>query len=171
VTSPTPEIQTNAAPALADGAVQGPEALRAAAAALLQQARREVRLAAPYLDPAIFNAGSVTDALRGFVTRHPRNRVRILVENINQLMRDNGRLVALARRLADSMELREVEENERGARDLYFVADRAVCLFQEAADGTDGVVSHASREIATQVERFESAWNRAQPVALRTLGL
>lgn len=169
--SQTPQSTTNTPSAPADGAAHGQEALRTAAAALLQHAGREVRLAAPYLDPTIFNTGSVADALSNFVTRHPRNRARILIEDINQVIRDNGRLVGLVRRLADSIELREVEENERGARDLYLVADRAVCLFQEAADGTDGVVSRASREINTRLERFEAAWNRAQPVALRTLGL
>lgn len=171
VTSETQQPPTSTPSALADGAIHGQEALRTGAAALLRYARRDARLAAPYLDPAIFNTGSVADALSEFVTRHPRNRVRILVEDINQVLRDNGRLVSLVRRLADSIELREVEENERGARDLYFVADRAVCLFQEAADGMDGVVSHVPREIATRLERFEAAWHRAQPVALRTLGL
>lgn len=169
MTNPTPQTQTSTP--LVDGAVQGQEALRGAVAALLQLARRDARLAAPFLDPAIFNTASVADALADFVTRHPRNRIRILIEDISQLMRDNGRLVGLVRRLADSVELREVAENERGARDLYCVADHAVCLVQEAADGMDGIVSRVPREIAALVERFDAVWNRAPPVALRTLGL
>lgn len=172
MTHSNPESPTNASPPVAaEGAAHGSDALRASASALLRAARREVRLAAPYLDPAIFNTGAVVDALAAFVTQHPRNRARVLIEDVNQVLRDNGRLIVLARRLPDAIELREVEENERGARDLYLLADRSLSLVQETMDRTDGVVSRAPHEIAALIERFDAAWERASPVALRTLGL
>lgn len=154
-----------------EGAVHGYEALRDTAAALVGAAQREVRLFAPYLEPTVFNTGAVAGALIEFARRHPRNRVLVLIEDAVQVQRDNDRLVALARRLSDRVELRAVEENDRGARDLYLLADRATCLYRETMDRIDAVVLHQAQEIAARIERFDTVWERAEPVALRTLGL
>src|SRR5581483_5834231 len=88
-------------PALTDGLVQGEAGIGRALAQLIRFARREVRLFAPVLDPAIFHGATVTQAMAHFVTQHSRNRIRILIEDVTQTLRDTGRLVDLARRLAD----------------------------------------------------------------------
>lgn len=151
--------------------MHGYEALRDAAAALVHAARREVRLFAPYLEPAVFNTAAFSGALAEFARQHARNHVRVLVEDAVQLQRDNDRLVALTRRLSDRVELRVVEENDRGARDLYLIADRTACLHREAMDRVEAVVLHKAQDIAALIERFDAVWERAEPIALRTLGL
>lgn len=156
----------------ADGLVQGPEALAQALAALVRSARRDVRLFAPQLAPSIFGTGAVGAALQRFATQHARNQARLLVEDTAQLLRDNARLVELARRLPDRLAIREVEENDRGARDMYAVADRAAHLVQEDVGRNDAVVATAARHDTLKLaERFDATWERATPIALRTLGL
>lgn len=157
---------------LADGLVRGPDALAHAIAAVLRSARRDARLFAPQLAPSIFSSAAVTAALARFATGHARNRARLLVEDATQLLRDNGRLVQLARRLAAGLEVREVEDNDRGARDLYIVADRLAFLLQEDIGRNDAVVAtRAPQETNGLIERFDTAWDRATPLALSTLGL
>lgn len=158
--------------AIVEGTVQGHEALADAVATLLQSARREMRLFAPYVEPAVFHTPSVTSALAHFAAAHARNRVNVLIEDVAQVMRENGRLIELARRLADNVELREVEDNDRGARDLFLLVDRAAFLMVEDVGRSDGVVSaRAPQELAQLLTRFDDVWERATPVALRTLGL
>lgn len=159
-------------PALSEGLIHGVDALAQAVAALLSSARRHVRLFAPYLEPSIFQTASVTAAMARFVAQHSHNRVYVLIEDVAQVRRDNGRLIELARRVSDGVELREVEDNDRGARDLYLLADRAAFLMQEDVGRSDGVVSaRAPQEAAQLIARFDEIWERATPVALRTLGL
>lgn len=154
------------------GAVHGNDALTQAIAALLQQARREIRLFAPYLDAAVFGSPSIAQALAAFAARHRRNRAHLLLEDTAQLQRDSGRLLDSVRRVADAAELRAVEENDRGARDLFVIADRAAFLVQEDIGRADAVVTtQAPREIAELIGRFDVAWERAVPIALRPLGL
>jgi hypothetical protein len=164
--------RTDSQPTFAEGAVHGTEALAQSVAALLASARREVRVFAPYMEPAVFHTGAVTGAIARFAAQHSRNRVNVLVEDVAQVMRDNGRLIDLARRLADGVELREIEDNDRGARDLFLVVDRSAFLVLEDVGRSDGVVSaRAPQELAQLVSRFNDVWDRATPVALRTLGL
>ena len=159
-------------PALTEGLVKGSEGLARAVTALLRSARRQVRLFAPYLDPNVFHTAAVTGAMTRFGAQHLHNRVQILIEDVAQVRRDNGRLVEIARRLADAVEIRQVEDNDRGARDLFLLADRAAFLLQEDVGRNDGVVSaRAPQEAAQLIGRFDALWERATPVALRTLGL
>lgn len=159
-------------PAPPEGAIHGPEALAAAISRLFRSARREARLFAPHLGPSVFSTAAVIDAITFFITRHPRNRVRVLVEDQSQLSRDNGRLIELARRLADGIELRQVEDNDRGARDLFLVVDRSAYMVQEDVGRNDAVVNaHAKHEAVKLIERFDAAWERGGSIALRTLGL
>ncbi|HEX7043753.1 MAG TPA: hypothetical protein VF203_03970 [Burkholderiales bacterium] len=160
------------AQALAPGPCNGADAIAQALAALAASARRELRLHAPRLDDVIVGNSVVVDALRRFATRHARNRVRILLEETASLLQDHDRLIALARRLPEAIQFREVEENDRGARDLYAVADRSACLLQEDVGRYRAVVAADSpRQNAQRVERFDELWDRATPVALWSLGL
>lgn len=170
---PQPPIdKTDSMPIVAEGAVHGHDALAHAVTALLHSARREVRLFAPVVEPAVFHTASVTGAIARFAAQRSRNHMNLLIEDVAQVMRDNGRLIDLARRLADGIELREVEDNDRGARDLFLLVDRSAFLLLEDVARSDGVVStRAPQELAQLISRFDDIWQRATPVALRTLGL
>ena len=167
-----PESATSATDATATtGAIHGPEALALALASLIGASRRDVRIFAQRLNPAVFNSAAMTGAISQFATQHPRNRLRLLIEDRSDLLRDNGRLLDLARRLADAVELREVDDNDRGARDLFLVADRSASLVQEDIGRADAVVDRQAVEALKLIERFDAAWERGASIALRTLGL
>jgi len=168
----SPSADESTAPTLTEGAVHGPDALASAVSSLLRIARRDVRLFAPFLEPAVFQTATVAEAATHFASQHSRNRLQILIEDVSQVRRDNSRLVEIARRLSDTVALREVEENDRGARDLFLIADRSTFLMQEDVGRNDGVVSaRAPQETAQLIARFDELWERATPFALRTLGL
>jgi hypothetical protein len=169
MTDKPPATETNDT-ALAEGAIRGPEKIREAIVTLVRLGRRVVRLSAPHLDPAVFNTAVVADAIVAFAKR-PQNRMQILLEDVAQVRRDNDRLIVLVRRLADAVELREVDDSLRGSRDLYLLIDRSACLVQEDVDRNDAVVHRAGSEAASRIARFDAAWDQASPVALRTLGL
>ncbi len=157
---------------LAAGLVRGPQALAQALAALVRSARRDVRLFAPQLEPAVFGAAVFVEALQQFAARHARNSARLLVEDATRLLRDNARLVELARRLPDGLAVREIEDNDHGARDLYLVADRSAHLVQEDVGRNEAMVTlQAPNQTLKLIERFDATWERATPLALRTLGL
>lgn len=166
-----PGISDDPAAGLPQGPLQGREALTRAACLLLGSARREVRLYAPQLDPAVFGAAAIAGAVGRFLIHHPRNRLRLLLEDEAQVRRDHERLFELGRRLADRLALRVVDEADRGAKDLYLVVDRAAALWQEDRARTQVGALVAPLDAVRLAERFDAAWERARPVSLRTLGL
>lgn len=173
ITAPMPHPQASEDPSagLPRGPLQGRAALARAATVLLDSARREVRLFAPQLDAALFGTGAVTGAMARFLMQHPRNRLRLLLEDEAQVRRDHERLFELARRLADRLALRVVDQADRGAVELYLVVDRAAALRQDDLAREEGRAIAAPIEAVRLAERFDAAWERAQPLAPGTLGL
>jgi hypothetical protein len=155
-----------------EGQLRGPPAMIAAVASLIRQAEREVRLYAPYLEPAIFNNSAVTSALSAFAARRSRQRVMLLVQDASATVRENSRLVGVALRLSDSIEFRCMGEDDRGAQDLFLVVDHTKFLSLEDATRASGVVDLQSPYEATKLmDRFDTAWDRGESIALRSLGL
>jgi hypothetical protein len=165
----TPTDQTAV---LTAGKVSGRAALGGAVVSLVQHATREIRVLAPHLEPAVFNSSAFTDVLSRFTTRHPRQQVCLLVEDAGRTLRDNGRLAHVLGRLSGRAELRTLDEQDRGTRELLMIIDRSAFLFAEDASQLAGVIGlNNAPETAKLVERFDSAWQRSEPVALKSLGL
>jgi hypothetical protein len=142
-------------------------------ATLASQARREIALFAPELEPALFNTAALDHALTSFATGHRYNRARLLVEDGQQAVRDNTRLVELARRLGEFIELRQVGEEHVGRRELFVLVDREGYLHQRDLAHPECLLDlHGRREAIELVQRFQEMWDRSQPIAsIRTAGL
>lgn len=154
-------------------AVRGTEAVQAAALSLLARARRAVVVYAPVLPPAPFNSTALCRALTVFATRHRQNLVRLLVEDAQQALRDNDRLVGATRRLGDAIKWREVAAEDRGGAELFIVTDGNACLYLPDRLRTDGEWVHGPDPLPIDLQgRFEKVWERAQPaMALNPVGL
>ena len=148
-------------------------ALRETIAALLEQAQHEILVFGPDLDGYYFNTARVADALGRFIARHRENRARILVEHRQQVIRDNARLMALARRFADAVQLRRVSEDHTGANELFIVVDSRTCLYQQDADRIDRPIAMQQlREAALLARRFRTIWELGEPlVEIKPAGL
>ena len=148
-------------------------ALRETIAALLEQAQHEILVFGPDLDGYYFNTARVADALGRFIARHRENRARILVEHRQQVIRDNARLMALARRFADAVQLRRVSEDHTGANELFIVVDSRTCLYQQDADRIDRpIATQQLREAALLARRFRTMWELGEPlVEIKPAGL
>jgi hypothetical protein len=151
-------------------ALQGQDAFACAVCALVRAARRELSLFAPQLAVAPFATAAVTAALGQFLTAHPRNRLRLLIEDETQVRRDHERLLALARRAGEQFELRVLDESDGGTRELWLLADRAGALWQEDLAREDGRTCTPA-EAVRLAGRFDDAWERGRPTALNALGL
>ncbi len=153
------------------GAQSGqPAATRAALSAvlveLLDQARREVSVFAPVLEADCFNTARFADSLGQFVARHHANRACFLVEDGQQVVRDNARLAALARRFADAVQFRRVGEDHRGLRELFMVIDSLALVHILDIDRIDAPAPHFRvREATALARRFRGMWDMGEPLA------
>lgn len=142
-------------------------------AMLAENATREIVIFAPRLDGAYFNNSRFARALASFAARHRQNLARIVIEDVEQSLRDNDRLVGLCRRLSDFIHMHQVAEEHLGMREMFVVADHRAYLHQQDIDKSD-CVAHPrdGHEAVRLTRRFNELWDRSEPiVALRAAGL
>lgn len=142
-------------------------------ASLAENATRDIVMFAPRLDGAFFNSSRFARALASFAARHRQNLARIVVEDTEQTLRDNDRLVGLCRRLSDFIHMHRVAEEHLGIREMFVVVDHRGYLYQQDTDKPDCVTHpHDSHEAVLLTRRFNELWDRSEPiVALRATGL
>lgn len=142
-------------------------------AMLAENATREIVIFAPRLDSAYFNTSRFARALASFAARHRQNLARIVIEDAEQALRDNDRLVGLCRRLSDFIHMQQVAEEHLGIREMFMVVDHRGYLHQQDIDRPE-CVAHPQdgHEAVLLTRRFNELWDRSEPiVALRAAGL
>lgn len=142
-------------------------------AELAESATREIVIFAPQLDGAFFNSSRFARALASFAARHRQNLARIVVEDAEQALRDNDRLVGLCRRLSDFIHMQQVAEEHLGIREMFMVVDHRGYLYQQDTAKPECVAHpHDGHEAVLLTRRFNELWDRSEPiVALRATGL
>jgi len=153
--------------------IRGQDEIRDHIAALVEGAHHELAIFAPQLDPRWFNTERFASALTRFAVSHRNNRARLLIEDAEQAVSDNNRIVELSRRLSDFFEFRQVGEEHAGVRELFVLADRRSYLHQEDLTRLTAVADlHGARAAADLRLRFQAMWDRSEPIArLHTTGL
>jgi len=141
------------------------DSLHAALLQLVQEARHELAVVAPALDPGIWNSTAMGAALGRLATGHSRNRIRIVVEDSENLLAACARLVELARRVSDIVQIRRLGETHRGLNAVIAVADHNGCLLQPDAGVLNATLDlETPRQAAPQLLRFEEIWEAADPL-------
>ncbi len=165
--------QTEGAAAPVRTLLKNRDAVRAQLTLLVNQARHEIRMFAPHLDPALFNTADITHLLASFVARDRHNLVHILVEDSEQTVRDNDRIVHLCQRMSDFVQLRRVSERHVGLKEMFLVVDRLGYLHQQDLTRPEYLSSSAdTRSAAELLQRFREMWDHSEPVQrLHTTGL
>lgn len=139
--------------------------LRAGVIDVIAQARREITICSPSLDPDLYNRAAFSDALGHFISRRAYCRVRIVVEDTEHLLLSNVRLVELARRFSDIILIRRLGELHHGLAEMFIVADSESCVRQQDISTIDATFDlHAPHLAIPLARRFEDIWAVSDPV-------
>ena len=154
-------------------ALRGAEAVHTAVRMLIERAERTLAVYTPTLIPALLNSTPATFALAQFAVRRRHNTVRVLVDDAQQALRDNDRLVQLSRRASDVIAWRETAPEDRGGSDLFLVADGRACIYLPDRSRNDGEWAEVKDPLPVDLlKRFDALWERSQPAtALNPVGL
>jgi len=139
--------------------------LRVAAVDLIAQARREIMICSPALDPALYNRTTLAEALGHFIARQARCRARIVVEDTEHMLQSNTRLVELARRFSDMILIQRLGEPHHGLTEMFMVADSESCLYQQDITTINATLDLHTPHLAIPLaRRFEDIWATSEPV-------
>lgn len=144
-------------------------------ACLVAGARTTVYVRSRELDPGLFDAPEVLDALRTFATRGGRDRqVLVLLHDAGAVQRAHAPLLDLAQRLPSMFAFRELDDPaDRNDPSAMVATDGGGYYHRPLGHRFDGEWMSSGRARARQwIEAFKPVWERSRPcTGLRALGL
>jgi predicted GNAT family N-acyltransferase len=160
--------------------LQGPNAVEdregaiAATTAIVEATRRGLRVYSRALDPGLFDAPPVLEALRRLAVRGDGVELRFLLQDADMPQREHAPLIALAQRLPSVVLFRAVDDPVDLAYPSAFVAnDGGGYYFRGLGHRFDGETALDAPGRARQLrEAFDRTWERSRPCSeYRALGL
>jgi predicted GNAT family N-acyltransferase len=142
--------------------------------ALAHRTRRRLSIYSRALDPGLFDAPEVLEALRSLGVRGGGIEIRILFQDAATPQRDHAPLLPLAQRLPSVFLLREVDDPVDRAYPSAFVAnDAGGYYFRGLGHRFDGEADLDAPGRSRQLrEEFDRVWERSRPCSeLRALGI
>lgn len=135
--------------------------------ALVDAARRTLWIYSRDLDPGLFDAPPVLEALRRFGTAGRGNEARFLLQDAAGAQRAHAPLLALSQRLPSIFQFREVEDPvDRAYPSAYVANDAGGYYFRTLGHRFDGEAElHAPGRARQLRGEFGSVWERARPVS------
>ncbi|KGQ20337.1 GCN5-related N-acetyltransferase [Lysobacter dokdonensis DS-58] len=141
---------------------------------IVGDARRHLFLYTRDLDPGLFDAPPVMEALRRFGTAGRGNEMRVLLQDAAAPQRGHAPLLALAQRLPSVFLFREVDDPvDKAYPSAYLANDLGAYYFRTLGHRFDGEADlHAPGRARQLRGAFMPVWERARPVSeYRALGI
>ena len=161
-------------------ALVGPKAIEdhhaavVAVVGIIGAARRGLWIYSRDLDPGLFDAPPVIEAMRRFGTAGRGNEARFVLQDAGTPQRAHAPLIALAQRLPSVFAFREVEDPvDRAYPSAYIANDAGGYYFRTLGHRFDGEADlHAPGRARQLRATCNAVWERARPVTeYRALGL
>lgn len=155
-------------------AVDDRDAAVAVTATIIRQARRGLHVYSRDLDPGLFDAPRVLDAMRDLGTRGDGVQVQVLLQDAAAPQRALAPLLALAQRLPSAIAFRELADPvDRNYPSAYLANDSGGYYFRSLGHRLEGEAeTDAAGRARHLVEHFRPVWERSRPCSeYRALGL
>ncbi|MGN6223115.1 GNAT family N-acetyltransferase [Pseudoxanthomonas sp.] len=155
-------------------AIEDQAGARASLLALAQATRRRLCLYSRDLEPGLFDAPEVLDALRRLATRPGPVEIRVLLQDAGAPQRRLAPLLPLAQRLPSVFLFREVHDPvDRNYASAYAVNEADGYYFRPLGHRFDGEADLDAAGRARQLrEEFAHVWERSRPCTeYRALGI
>lgn len=140
---------------------------------MIDQGRRSLHIYSRYLDGKLYDRHEFTIAVRRLASRHPQSRVRILIRDIEPLVKRGHRLIELSRHLSSSMEIRVIHKDYAEYNESFFIVDERAVLHRKLSDRYEGIANYNDPKLAQYLlHHFNDVWEHSQvPTDARRLYL
>jgi hypothetical protein len=132
---------------------------------LISQAKREVFILTPDLEPERFNEPEFASALSAFVRRSRFTDLRILVADPAIAIRWGHHVVTLGRRLTSNLKIRQLTGDDARRPEAWMVVDDIGMLRRDGHEGFSGVMNPKAIPHAQKARRdFIDMWERSSEI-------
>jgi len=137
--------------------------VRAAALAMVRQARRTLDICGRQLDPHLFDNAEFGDEVRKLATGSRNARVRLLVLLPEQLYQHRHHLLRLAHELASFVHVRVPGEDHKGFNEAMLIVDETGYIHRSLSDRYEGIAHFNNAKFAGELtRRFDEIWEHGE---------
>ena len=134
------------------------------ALSMLQQTRRDVVIFSRHLDGRLYDTSEFIQALSHLAVQHPRCKIRLLLKDVEPLVKYGHRIIELSRRLSSMIGIRTIHEDYREYNEAYMVFDERGIIKRRYADRYEGIANFNDPKQARELLSFFNAvWNVSEP--------
>ena len=131
---------------------------------MLNQAQQDVVIFSHSLDGQLYDTTEFIDALRQLALNNKDSQSRILIQEMDFLVKNGHRIIELARRLPTSIEIRKVNHQFDHINTSYAIVDRKGIVLRNDAYRYDAKVDfHDPRLAKDLLKQFNEMWEQSEP--------
>jgi len=134
---------------------------RTALLTLLADTSRHVDIVSPNLEPLLFSDPDVLAALAALARRGRHTRIRILIEQLDPVLFEGHKMLALAKRLTTAMSVRVLNSHPEWKRETVVLCDSTAGLLVIPENKRTQVFSNRA-DAKRWSETFERLWFAAE---------
>ena len=129
---------------------------------LTKQSSRKLNIISKNLDPLIYNQPDFLEALKTLALNGRRAQIRILVSDVESILKIDHKLLYLSSKLSSFIELRKISSEYNNFNKAMLIADEIGYLYHENANRYEGKINFNSlRECKNFLEIFKEIWEAA----------
>lgn len=134
------------------------------ALALAAQARRNLRLITPNLEPELYDTAPFVEAVQALALHSPHTFIHVLVQDTERVIKTGHRLIELARRLTSNIAIQVPGREHKEFGSTLLIADEVGFLRRNLADRYHGIADFNAPRIARDMARqFDEMWEKSAP--------
>ncbi len=126
----------------------------------VRDGRRQLCMLSETLDAAVYDTDEFRDAIRIFITRDRYAQARFLVKDTRPMTEHGHRLLQLARRLGERIEIRRLTISPQNNNHAWLIVDDATLLYKHDESTYQGYFDHAATsKCRLLLEEFNHLWD------------
>jgi hypothetical protein len=137
-----------------------------AALSLISQARRTIDIFSHNLDPRVLNSTEIADAVKQFIKISPQSKIRILISDPDQPLKQGHRLIELSRKFSSFISIKTTNIDYRSTAYSFLMVDHKALLYRPNANEYIALVNFSAQSECRQYrELFNTVWDNSEPAS------
>lgn len=147
--------------------------MRLAATEVVREASRKVSIFTHDLEPGIYDDPDFLEVIKRMVLSQAYARVRVLIADPSQTVKNGNDFVHLGRRLNTYIEFRDVREDFRSHAEAFCIADEVSLVYRLQASRWEGIADTYEPAVAKLYSKmFDEIWLASETeLRFRQLGV
>lgn len=143
--------------------LQTPAEQAAAIDYLSSLASRRIDIFSYQLEPEWYDKPAFIENCKAMLIRHPQCRMRIMIQNNENLKSMDHRLLPLLHRLPSRIELKRCHADEADFRESFMLVDDSGIFLKRTPGRTAAMATADQRRLSDEYQRFfQAAWDKGQ---------